>query len=94
MRQIDQRRIQAQIALANRITKNGEVDLEQALKERAALAERVGERRTVFLAWMKKKGLPRHEIEAELRALDALIVTLRTPPFSQQSLGGLGRMLG
>ena len=93
MRQVDRQRIQAQIALATRITKGGEVDMEQALKERAALAERVGERRTVFLAWMKKKGLPRHEIEAELRALDALIVTLRTPPFSQQSLGGLGRML-
>ena len=93
MRPIDQARIKAQIDLAARITKGGEIDLEQAVKERAALAERVGERRPVFLAWMKKKGLPRHEIEAELRALDALIVALRTPPFSQQSLGGLGRML-
>ncbi|KKL70619.1 hypothetical protein LCGC14_2103100 [marine sediment metagenome] len=94
MRQIDQQRIRAQIDLANRITRHGEVDLEQALKERAALAERVGERRAVFLAWMKKKGMPRHEIEAELRGLDALIVQLRTSPFSRQSLGGLGRMMG
>ena len=94
MRTIDQQRIKAQIALATRITRHGEIDLEQALRERAALADRVGERRTVFLAWMKKQGTPRHEIEAELRALDALIVTLRTPPFSRQSLGGLGRMLG
>ncbi|KKL49465.1 hypothetical protein LCGC14_2315290, partial [marine sediment metagenome] len=47
-----------------------------------------------FLAWMKKRGTPRHEIEAELRALDILIVQLRTPPFSRQALGGLGGMLG
>ncbi len=94
MRQIDQRRITAQIDLANRITRHGEIDMEQALKERAALADRVGEKRAVFLAWMKKQGMPRHEIESELRGLDALIVTLRTSPFSRQSLGGLGRMLG
>ena len=94
MRQVDQRRIRAQIDLANRITRGGEIDMEQALKEREALADRVGEKRAVFLTWMKKRGTPRHEIEAELRALDALIATLRTPPFSRQSLGGLGRMLG
>ena len=94
MRQIDQQRIRAQIDLADRITRHGEVDMEQALKEREALADRVGEKRSFFLAWMKKRGTPRHEIEAELRALDALIIQLRTPPFSRQSLGGLGRMLG
>ncbi|KKL96293.1 hypothetical protein LCGC14_1845920 [marine sediment metagenome] len=93
MRQVDQQRIRAQIDLANRITRNGEVDMEQALKEREALADRVGEKRSFFLAWMKTRGTPRHEIEAELRALDELIVQLRTTPFSQQSLGGLGRML-
>jgi len=94
MRQVDQRRIKAQIDLATRITKGGEIDLEQAVKERAALADRVGEKRSFFLAWMKKRGTPRHEIEAELRALDILIVQLRTPPFSRQALGGLGGMLG
>ncbi len=94
MRQVDQRRIKAQIDLATRITKGGEIDLEQAVKERAALADRVGEKRSFFLTWMKKRGTPRHEIEAELRALDELIVQLRATPFSQQSLGGLGRMLG
>lgn len=94
MRQIDQRRISAQIDLANRLTRHGEIDLEQALKEREALADRVGEKRAVFLAWMKKQGTPRHEIEAELRALDELIIALRTTPFSRQALGGLGGMLG
>ncbi len=94
MRQVDQARITAQIELASRITRGGEIDLEQALKERAALADRVGEKRSFFLAWMKKQGKPRHEIEAELRALDALIAALRTPPFSRQALGGLGGMLG
>ncbi|KKM27336.1 hypothetical protein LCGC14_1575790 [marine sediment metagenome] len=94
MRTIDQRRIKAQIDLATRITKGGEIDMEQALREREALADRVGEKRAFFLAWLKKRGTPRHEIEAELRALDILIVQLRTPPFSRQSLGGLGRMLG
>ena len=93
MRQIDQRRITAQIDLANRITRHGEIDLEKALKEREALADRVGEKRSVFLTWMKNRGMPRHEIEAELRALDTVIAALRTTPFSRQSLGGLGRRL-
>lgn len=94
MRQIDQRRITAQIDLANRITRGGEIDMEKALKERAALADRVDGYRKGFLTWMKKQNMPRHEIEAELRAVDALIVQLRTPPFSRQAMGGLGGMLG
>lgn len=94
MRQIDQRRITAQIDLANRITRGGEIDMEQALKEREALADRVDGYRKGFLTWMKKQNMPRHEIEAELRAVDALIVQLRTPPFSRQAMGGLGGMLG
>lgn len=94
MRQIDQRRITAQIEMANRITRGGQIDMEQALKERVALADRVDGYRLRFLTWMKKQNLPRHEIEAELRAMDRLIVQLRTPPFSRQAMGGLGGMLG
>ncbi len=94
MRTIDQRRIKAQIDLATRITKGGEIDLEQAVRERTALADRVGAYRPEFLKWMKSQGLPRHEIEAELNALDALIIQLRTSPFAQQAIGGLGGLLG
>lgn len=94
MRQIDQRRITAQIDLANRITRGGEIDMEQALKEREALADRVDGYRSHFITWMKKQNMPRHEIEAELRAMDSLIVQLRVPPFSRQAMGGLGGMLG
>ena len=94
MRQIDQQRIAAQIDLANRITRHGEIDMEQALKEREALADRVGEKRAFFLAWMKNRGWPQLIIDEELRDLDMLIKELRTPPFSRQALGGLGGMLG
>ena len=94
MRGIDQRRIAAQIDLANRITRNGEIDMEQATRERLALADRVSAKRTYFLAWMKKRGLPQLIIEDELRDLDMLIEELRTPPFSRKALGGLGGMLG
>ena len=94
MRGIDQRRIAAQIDLANRITRGGEVDMEQAVKERLALANRVADKRSYFLAWMKKKGWPQIIIEGELRDLDMLIVELCTPPFSRKALGGLGGMLG
>ncbi len=94
MRQIDQRRIAAQVALANRITKHGEIDMEQALREREALAARVDGKRAYFLAWMRKQGWPQYRIDSELRRIDELIVSLRTPPFSRQALGGLGGMLG
>ncbi len=94
MRGIDQRRIAAQIDLANRITRHGEIDLEQATRERLALADRVVTKRAHFLAWMKKKGWPQIIIEGELRDLDMLIVELCTPPFSRKALGGLGGMLG
>ena len=94
MRQIDQQRIQAQIALANRITRGGEIDLEQAIKERLLLADRIDARRTYFIAWMKKRGWPQLIIDGEVKEMEELIVELRTPPFSQRALGGLGGMLG
>lgn len=94
MRRIDRERIAAQVALADRITKHGEVDMEQALRERLALADRVDGYRAGFLAWMKQRGWPQLIIDGEMKDLDALIVELRTPPFSRKALGGLGGMLG
>lgn len=94
MRQIDQLRMQAQVDLADRITRHGEIDLEQAVKERLALADRVDGYRTGFLSWMRKRGWPQQIIDDELRDLDNLCRELRVEPFSRQALGGLGRMLG
>ncbi len=94
MRQIDNQRITAQIELAQRITRGGEIDLEQAIKERMALADRVEGKRSAYLAWLKKKGYPQLIIDGELADLDELVRELRTPPFSQRALGGLGGMLG
>ncbi len=94
MRQVDQQRIKAQIDLADRITRHGEIDLDEALKERVALADRVDAYRPHFLAWMKKRGWPQLIIDGEMKDLDMLIRELRTPPFSQHALGGFGGMLG
>lgn len=94
MRQVDQKRIQAQIALCDRITRHGEIDLEQAVKERLALADRVDGYRAGFIAWMKKENQPQHIIDLELRRMEGLIRELRTEPFSRQALGGLAGMLG
>ena len=93
MRQVDNKRIAAQIELAQRITRHGEIDLEQAVKEREALADRVDRYRPHFLAWMRKKGWPQLIIDGELADLDELVVELRTPPFSQRALGGFAGML-
>lgn len=94
MRLIDQQRIKAQIELSDRITRHGEIDLEQAVKERLALADRVDGKRAHFRAWMKKRGWPQHRIDVELRDLDILIRELRTEPFSRQAMGGIAGMLG
>lgn len=94
MRQVDQRRIQAQIDLADRITRHGEIDLEQAMKERKALADRVDTYRPYFIKWMQKRGWPQQVIDDEIRDLEVLIKELRTEPFSRQALGGLGGLLG
>lgn len=94
MRGIDNKRIAAQIALAQRITRGGEIDMDVAVKEREALADRIDGYRTPFIAWMKKRGWPQLVIDGEVADLDALIVELRTPPFSQQALGNLGGLLG
>lgn len=84
-RLIDRQRIQAQAELLQRITKGGETDVELAMRERRALAERVENRRGAYLAWMKKQGWPREMIDQELAELDQLLVTLRVEPFSQQA---------
>ena len=94
MRQIDQQRIQAQVDLADRITRHGEIDLEQAIKERLLLADRIDDKRAYFMAWMKKRGWPQLIIDGEVKDMEELIIELRTPPFSQRALGGLGGMLG
>ena len=95
MRQADNERIAAQIQLAQRITRGGEVDMDVAVKERIALADRIDSYRRPFIEWMKKRGWPQLVIDGEVADLDALCVELRTPPFSQRALGaGFGGMLG
>lgn len=93
-RLVDQQRIKAQVEQLARITRGGEVDLELAMRERRALADRVENKRSAYLSWMQKQGWPREVIDAELAELDKLLQTLRAEPFSQQSLqlgqGGLG----
>ena len=94
MRQIDQLRMKAQVDLANRITRHGEIDFEQAIKERLALADRVDGYRAGFIYWMRKHGWPQVVIDGELLDLDDLCAELRVEPFSRSALGGLARMLG
>ena len=91
-RLIDQQRIQAQLALANRITRGGEIDMDLAVQERRNLAARVETKRSAYIAYLKKQGWPREAIDAELVEFDKLMVTLAAEPFSEQSLqlGNLG----
>jgi len=93
-RLIDQQRIKAQLELANRITRGGEIDMDKAVQERRNLADRIENKRSAYLAYLKKQGWPQEAIDAELRELDELLVTLRQEPFSQQALqlgeGALG----
>ena len=85
-RLIDRQRIQAQMELLSRITKGGETDVELAVQERRALAERVENKRGAYRNWLKKQGWPREMIDAELAEFDRLVVALRVEPFSQQAL--------
>ena len=91
-RLIDQARIKAQIEQLQRITKGGEIDVELAMQERKALADRVENRRGAYLTWMKAQGWPQEVIDVALAEFDELLQTLRMEPFSQQSmqLPGLG----
>ncbi len=91
-RLIDQQRIQAQLALANRITKGGEIDMDLAVQERRNLAARVENKRGAYIAYLKKQGWPRELIDAELVEFDKLMATLGAAPFSEQGLqlGDLG----
>ena len=75
-----------------RITRGGEIDMDLAVAERRALAERVENKRGAYLAYLKKQGWPREAIDAELAEFDKLMVTLTAAPFSEQALqiGNLG----
>ena len=86
-RLIDRQRLQAQAEMLQRITKGGEIDVEQAMRERCNLADRVENKRSAYLSWMRKSGYPQELIDENLAELDSLLVTLRTEPFSQQGLG-------
>ena len=85
-RLIDRERLRAQVDHLNRITRCGEIDIELAMRERRALADRVENKRTAYLSWMKKKGWPQQIIDDELSELDRLLSILRIEPFSQQAL--------
>lgn len=91
-RLIDRQRIQAQADMLQRITKGGEIDVEMALQERRALADRVENKRAAYLAWMKQQGYPQEAIDQGLADMDRILVALRTEPFSQEALqiGDLG----
>ena len=86
MRIIDRERVAAQIDYHNRITRNGEVDLDKSMRERRALAERVENKRGAYLAHLKKQGLPREMIDYELAEFDRVLAAFRAEPFSQQAL--------
>lgn len=93
-RLIDQERIKAQIDLANRITKGGEIDMDKAVQERRNLAARIENKRGAYLNWLKSQGWPREAIDAELAEFDKLVANLYAEPFSEQALqigeGALG----
>jgi len=91
-RLIDQQRIKAQLALASRITRGGEIDMDKAVQERRNLAARIDNKRSAYLSWLKQAGWPQEAIDAELAEFDSLIETLRVEPFSQQAMqiGDLG----
>ena len=85
-RLIDRQRITAQVEMLHRITRGGEIDVDKALAERKALADRVDNKRTAYIAWMKKKGWPQAIIDDEVKELDRLVLILREEPFSQQAM--------
>lgn len=92
-RLIDQARIKAQVEQLQHITKGGEIDVDLAMQERRALADRIENKRSAYLSWMRSNGWPQEIIDAELVEFDELLQTLRMEPFSQQAMqlpGSLG----
>ena len=91
-RLIDQQRLKAQLELAARITKGGEIDMEKAVQERREMAARIDNKRGMYLTWLKKHGWPQEAIAVELAKFDKMMEHLRMEPFSQQALqlGNLG----
>lgn len=80
LRDVDRKRIAAQLEFINRVTKGGQLDYETAIKERKALAERVGNRRKQFLDWMKKQGFSQDRIAYEMSMFEKLLAELNRDP--------------
>ncbi len=87
MREVDRERGQSQVEFLQRITRGGEVDLEQVLKERKRLAAKVDASRAEFLKWMKAQGYSHDRITHELQESDRLIRELRRSPFEMPKFG-------
>lgn len=87
MRKVDRERGQSQVEFLQRITRGGEVDLEQVLKERQRLAAKVDASRAEFIKWMKAQGFSHDRITNELQESDRLIRELRRSPFEMPKFG-------
>ena len=94
LRQIDRDRMQAQVDLLTRITKGGQIDPELAVAERLRLADRVADKRTQFIKWMKTQGYKAERVKYELSRFDSLLAELRRDPSKMADLSGLRNLLG
>jgi hypothetical protein len=94
LRQIDRDRMRAQVDLLTRITKGGQIDPELAVAERLRLAERVADKRTQFIKWMKAQGYKAERVKYELSRFDGLLLELRRDPSKVVDLNSLRGLLG
>jgi hypothetical protein len=87
MRKVDRERGQSQVEFLQRITRGGEVDLEQVLKERQRLADKVDALRGDFIKYLKAQGYSHDEITHELQESDRFIREMRRSPFEMPKFG-------